>query len=91
MSSRASECVHCEKRPTAAVSAKSLLTKYFADTRGETLDHAASVKPSTRTPRLEDPRRRHAPDVVEVRGARHRRLPQIVEASPRLRDDRALY
>ena len=44
MSSRARECVHCEKRPTAAVNAKSLLTKYLADTRGEMLDHPDIVQ-----------------------------------------------
>src|SRR6185312_12364221 len=50
MSSRASECVHCENRPTAAVNARSGVAKYFAESRGEIPDHRVPVTDSARTP-----------------------------------------
>src|SRR5215475_4237432 len=50
MSSRTSECVHCENRPNAAVNAQSGVTKYFADTRGESASQRRPVNPSPRTP-----------------------------------------
>src|SRR5262247_1368965 len=50
MSSRASECIHCENRPNAAVSAQSGVTKYFADTRGESANQGRPVNASPRAP-----------------------------------------
>src|SRR5262249_44040527 len=52
MSSRASEWIPCVNLPTAAVTASSGVTKYLADTRGETPSHArpAPLYPSPRSP-----------------------------------------
>src|SRR5215510_15775645 len=50
VSSRTSECVHCENRPNAAVNAQSGVTKYFADRRGESASQRRPLNPSPRRP-----------------------------------------